>query len=82
MSAYDEDAYENAIVELFVQMGWEHVYGPDVERDWHSPLYDSVLEASVRRLNPHTPEIAINEALLKLRNFEIADLKKQNALFT
>ena len=33
-------------------MGWEHVYGPDVERDWHSPLYDSVLEDSIRCLNP------------------------------
>lgn len=53
MSAdYNEEAYENALIELFQNMGWEHVYGPEVERDWHSPLYDSVLEDSIRRLNP------------------------------
>ena len=53
MSAdYNEAAYENALIEPFQNMGWEHVYGPDVERNWHSPLYDSVLEDSIRRLNP------------------------------
>ena len=82
MSAdYNEEAYENALIELFQNMGWEHVYGPDVERDWHSPLYDSVLEDSIRRLNPKATPVAIDEALLKLRNFENAELKKKNALF-
>ena len=82
MSAdYNEEAYENALVELFQNMGWEHVYGPDIERDWHSPLYDSVLEDSIRRLNPSAAPAAIDEALLKLRHFENAELKKKNALF-
>ena len=62
-------------------MGWQHVYGPEVERDVRSPLYDSVLEDSIRRLNPKAPPQAISEALLKLRNFENAELKKKNALF-
>ena len=81
MSDYNEEAYENALIELFQNMGWEHVYGPDVERDWHSPLYDSVLEDSIRRLNPKAAPAAIDEALLKLRHFENAELKKKNALF-
>ena len=38
MSAdYNEEAYENALIELFQNMRWEYVYGPEVERDWHSP---------------------------------------------
>lgn len=81
MSDYNEEAYENALVELFQKMGWEHVYGPDVERDWHSPLFDSVLEDSIRRLNPKAAPGAIDEALLKLRHFENAELKKKNAVF-
>lgn len=37
MSAdYNEEAYENALIELFQNMGWENVYGPEVDRDWHS----------------------------------------------
>ena len=81
MSSYNESAYENALIELFVNMGWQHVYGPDVERDLHSPLYDSVLEESLRRLNPDAPAQALSEALLKLRHFENAELVKKNALF-
>lgn len=74
MSAdYIEEAYENALIELFQNMGWEHVYGPEVDRDWHSPLYDSVLEDSIRRLNPKATLVAIDEALLKLRHFENAE---------
>jgi type I restriction enzyme R subunit len=70
MSDYNEEAYKNALIELFQKMGWEHVYGPDVERDWHFPLYDSMLEDSIRRLTPKTAPAAIDEALLKLRHFE------------
>ena len=82
MSNYNENAYENALIELFRDiLGWEHVYGPDIERDWHSPLYDSVLEESIRRLNPKAAPGAIDEALLKLRHFENAELKKKNAVF-
>ena len=62
-------------------MGYDYIYGPDIDRDWHSPLYDSVLEDSIRRINPKAAPSAINEALQKLRNFENAELKKKNALF-
>ena len=82
MSSYNEAAYENALIDLFTNtLGYTHVYGPDIERDWHSPLYDSVLEDSIRRLNPSAAPAAIDEALLKLRHFENAELKKKNALF-
>ena len=49
-TTYAEANYENSIIELFVGMGYTHVYGPDVERDFHSPLYDAVLEESLARL--------------------------------
>ena len=82
MSTYNEEAYENCLIQLFTEnLGWEHIYGPNIDRDWHSPLYDSVLEDSIHRINPKAAPSAINEALLKLRNFENAELKKKNALF-
>ena len=59
MSAdYNEAAYENALIEPFQNIGWEHIYGPDVERNWHSPFYDSVLEDSIRRFNPRASPAA------------------------
>ena len=39
MSAiFTEDTYEQAIIELFENMGYEHLYAPDLERDYTSPL--------------------------------------------
>lgn len=83
MPGYNTEAdYENAIIELFRNdLGYEYVYGPDVERDFKSPLYDSVLEESLYRLNKGLPADAINDALFKLRNFENGELVQKNAEF-
>lgn len=83
MPGYNTEAdYENAIIELFRNdLGYEYVYGPDVERDFNSPLYDSVLEESLYRLNKGLPADAINDALFKLRNFENGELVQKNAEF-
>lgn len=78
---YTEADYENSIVELFQSMGYRYVYGPEVERDYYSPLYDDELRASLYRLNPSLPPEAINDALFKLKNFENADLVQKNAIF-
>lgn len=79
---YTEADYEQTIIELFLPMGWRHVYGPDVERDYSDPLYEDELTAAIRRINPQMPESAIHEALYKLRNFENADPVQKNAVFT
>lgn len=53
MSAYfTESAYEAAVIELFTNMGYTHVYAPDLNRtDYSSPLMESVLLDSLVRLN-------------------------------
>lgn len=78
---YKEANYENSIVELFQNMGYHHVYGPKIERDFYSPLYDEELIAALYRLNPSMPEAAIQDALYKLKNFENAELVQKNELF-
>jgi type I restriction enzyme R subunit len=78
---YTEADYENTIIELFEDMGWRHVYGPDVERDYKDPLYEEQLDDAIHRINPEMPESAIHEALFKLKNFDNADLVQKNAVF-
>ena len=41
---YTEADYENSIIKLFQNMRYCHVYGPDVERDFYSPLYEEELD--------------------------------------
>ena len=64
---YTEADYEKSIIELFQNMGYRYVYGPDVDRDFYSPLYEKELNAALRRLNPTMPEDAIADALFKLK---------------
>ena len=46
---FTESNYENAVLQLFTQtLGYSYAYGPDIERDYHSPLYeDELLPAAV-----------------------------------
>ena len=78
---YTEADYENSIIELFQNMGYRHVYAPDLERDFTSPLYEQELDDALRRINPDMPNDAIADALFKLKNFENADLVQKNSVF-
>ena len=79
---YSEADYENSIIELFQnELEYEYVYGPDIERDFSSPLYDDVLMESLYRLNRGLPDDAIKDAIFKLKNFENGELIQKNTLF-
>ena len=80
--SYTEANYENAVVQLIEQLGYTHVYGPDVERDYTDPLYSEVLEGALIAVNPGIPQAALNEALFKLRNIENGKLEQRNIIFT
>lgn len=78
---YTEADYENSIIELFQDMGYHYIYGPNIDRDFYSPLYEEELISSLHRLNPLLPDDAISEALYKLKNFENGELVQKNAVF-
>ena len=79
---YTEADYENSVIELFRNdLGYEYAYGPDIERDFYSPLYEEALLDSLYRLNRELPDDAIQDALFKLKNFENGELVQKNAAF-
>lgn len=78
---YTEADYENSVIELFRNMGYSYLYGPDIERDFRNPLYEEELVASLYRMNRSLPEDAISDALFKLKNFENGELVQKNAVF-
>ena len=82
MMSYTEANYENAVIQLLEQLGYTHVYGPDVERDYTDPLYADVLEGALCAVNPGLPQEAITEAIFKLRNIENGKLEQKNIVFT
>lgn len=82
LSHYNESIYEQSIIELFKTLGYEHVYAPELDRDYKSPIYDSEFCGSIRRINPSLPDEAINAAIKKIKNFDNAELVQKNELFT
>ena len=78
---FTEDTYEQAVIELFEGMGYEHIYAPDYDRDYTSPFLDAVLYGSLLRINRSLPEEAVKEAILKLKNFDMGSLLQKNIIF-
>lgn len=82
MSTYIEENYEKSIIELFQKdLGYDYIYGPDVERDFKSPLYEEVLLDSLYRINKSLAKEAIDEAIHKVKNYELGDLVSKNETF-
>ena len=61
---YTESNYENAVLQLLNEgLGYTYVYGPDVERDYHSPLYEDVLLPALQRINKGLPPFTSSRTL-------------------
>lgn len=80
-TTFTEADYENSIIELFENMGYNHVYGPEVERDIYCPIYSDILIEYIHRLNPSLSEDTISDALYKLKNYENGELVQKNEVF-
>lgn len=78
---FTEDTFEQAVLEIFQNLGYTHQYGPDIIRDYTSPLLESVLRDSLVRLNKGLPIEAIAEAISKLKAFESGSQLQKNMIF-
>ncbi len=79
---FTESVFEQAIIELLQNLGYTHIYAPDLNRtDFSDPLMESVLLDSLVRINKKLPAEAIREAISKLRNFESGSLVQKNKIF-
>ena len=80
---FTESNYEQAIIELFRdQLGYEYIYGPDIERDYTEPLFLDRLQQSLVAINPALPAVAIQEAIDKIRQIDTGSLVQRNEVFT
>lgn len=76
-----EQNYENAILELLESLGYTRLYGPDVERDFHNPLYMAALTERLPHINKGVDREAAEEALHKLTNNMDGTLIQRNKRF-
>ena len=84
-SRINEDWFEQVVVEHLVDdLGYEHLYGPDVRRssdDYRDVFLPDVLPDALARINKGLPSAAIDEAILKISNVESGTLEQRNETF-
>lgn len=84
-----EDQLEQQCLEWFAEGGWEIVHGADIAPDGPTPErsnYRQVvlladLEAAVRRINPHLPDAAVEQAIAIVSKPESLDTVISNRGF-
>jgi len=77
-----ENSYELALIELFTQdLGYQHEFGGDIERDFDDPLYSEVLLDSLMRLNPKLDSTYHQLAIEALRSIDSGSLVIRNRTF-
>lgn len=85
MPKINEEFFEDVIVERLVNdLGYEHLYGPDVARTddaYRDVFLPEVLLTALARLNPSLPVMALEEAVGKLNDTEGGSLEQRNEVF-
>ena len=81
MSEFNESSYEKSIIELLENLGYNYVYGPDVDRKLTDPLMEDELRSILEMINPGLPKAAIDEVIFKIRNYEVGSLVSKNETF-
>ena len=82
---FNEDAFEQGIIDhLRSELGYDHLYGPDVPRS--SEAFDDAflpcaVYSALERINPNVSRCAIDAAVTKLKEIEGGALVAKNKAF-
>ena len=79
---FSENTYEQVLIELFQELGYDYTYGPDMTRDYREPLLEQPLLETLHRINPTVPITALEDVVKKLQQIEGSSLYEQNFKFT
>ena len=75
---FDENSYEQTLIALFQEMGYQYECGYDVERDYREPYDAEDLRKGLRRLNPMVSNTVLEDALRLITNVNEGTLEQRN----
>ena len=80
---HTEESYENTLIQLFQDLGYQYECGYNVEREYRNPYYEADLQDALRRQNPMLSDEVqqeafrlvthVNEGILEQRNETLMD---------
>ena len=77
----NENTLEQAIIGELQEKGYEYLYGPDIERDYHEVILKDVFDASMMNINEGITLEIIAEAYKAIRVIGLLQLEELNAAF-
>lgn len=79
--AVNENTLEQAIILELQDKGYDYIYGPDIERDYHEVILEDCFRESILRINPEISQSIISEAFKAIKNLGLLSLEDINASF-
>ncbi|OXS26902.1 MAG: hypothetical protein BI182_12285 [Acetobacterium sp. MES1] len=77
----NEDTLEQAIISELQEKGYEYLYGPDIDRDYHEVILEDCFRASMLNINPGITQEIISETYKEIKNLGLLRLEDLNASF-
>ena len=77
----NENTLEQAIISELQEKGYEYIYGPDLDRDYHDVILEEIFYAAMFKINSDITKEIVLEAYKEIKNLGILKMEELNASF-
>ena len=77
----NENTLEQVIIAELQEKGYEYLYGPDIDRDYHEVILKDYFETAMYKINPKITVDIVGETYKTIRNLGLLKLEDMNAAF-
>lgn len=77
----NENTLEQAIIIELQGKGYDYIYGPDIERDYHEVILEDCFVDSISNINPGITTDIVTETYKTIKNRSLLRLEEVNASF-
>ncbi len=77
----NENILEQVIISELEEKGYEYLYGPDIDRDYHEVILKDYFDASMLKINHGITMEIIEETYKAIKNLGLLKLEDMNAAF-
>ena len=77
----NENTLEQVIISELEEKGYEYLYGPDIDRDYHEVILKDYFDAAMLKINQGITMEIIEETYKTIKNLGLLKLEDMNAVF-
>lgn len=77
----NENTLEQVIISELQEKGYEYLYGPEIDRDYHEVILKDYFDSAMFKINPGITVEIVEEAYKTIKNLGLLKLEDMNAAF-